>query len=267
MILNNEIVSEDNLQADNFSGMNAFYEVIRIIDGTPLFFEDHIERLKDSLSTNGFSLRFSEEDLTQKAFRIVNENGLRNCNIKITVYARGCEQVLLMYISKSYYPGEDVVNQGVKLNLMNFERTDPQVKRVNPSLREGADKIMMETGAFEVLLVNRNGYITEGSKSNVFFIKGHNLYTSPEEFILKGITRKYILETCIKSGYNVIESMINVNELEQIDGLFISGTSIKVLPVSSIEGHYYNSSDNAVINEIRKRFDRFIDEYINEHKV
>jgi len=265
-ILNNSIIAADKLKNVDFSSSEAVYEIIRIIDKVPLFLEDHLIRLVDSLSTIGSVLKYSIRDLKDQIDTLLKANGLIDCNIKITVYTKVDEQTLLMYISKSYYPSKKEFDEGVKVSLMKFERNNPQVKRINTSYKEEVNRKISEADVFEVLLVNNEGYITEGSRSNVFFIKDKEVFTSPEEFILKGITRKYIIEVCEELGYRVVEKMIEAESLDEIAGLFISGTSIKVLPVSSIDSHKYSSSQNSLIIAIRERFDRYIDEHIIGNK-
>ncbi len=265
LVLNGTAIQADGQDAGDIPGKGAVYEVIRIIDKVPLFFEDHYVRLKNSLSSTGTQVHITEKGLNGQLRRTIEENGLENCNVKVIVYNKDGIQNCLSYISKSYYPSDEEIKKGVPTGLIRLERANPNAKVVNRSYRELSDKRIKEGNLFEALLVNAEGRITEGSKSNVFFIKGSTVYTAPGEFVLKGITRKYIIDAIRSLGFEFVEALTGVEELGGIDGLFISGTSIKVLPVASIDGILYDSAINPVITAIRDGYDRIITDYIRQH--
>jgi branched-chain amino acid aminotransferase len=111
--------------------------------------------------------------------------------------------------------------------------------------------------------VNEAGNITEGSRSNVFFVAGNKVFTSPDECVLKGITRDYVIQVIEKEGMQVDKTLVNTADLGHIEGVFITGTSIKALPVSMIDNITYSSSTHPKIVKIRDEFDMFINEYIS----
>ena len=83
--------------------------------------------------------------------------------------------------------------------------------------------------------------------------------------MLKGITRKYVFEACRNAGFDVGEEFVRADEIDEIEGCFLSGTSIKVLPVRSIDDIVLNSADNPVISDIRQEYDKILGEYIDRH--
>jgi branched-chain amino acid aminotransferase len=266
-IFNNTIETSDNIDTHEMDNNRKVYEVIRIIDGVPLYLEDHYARLKNSLGLLGFDLNITESDMSVRIRKVVAANNLTNCNVKVIVYNN--ERLLqncLVYISKSYYPSGEEIEKGVRVGLLKLERRDPNIKLVNKEYKERVARSISENNAFEVLLVNSAGVITEGSKSNVFFVKEQKVYTAPGELVLKGITRKYIINACRRIGAEVVEDLINIDSLSCIDGLFLSGTSIKVLPVSYIENREFKSASHSLITAVRDEFDYMIGEYIENHK-
>lgn len=265
-ILNDTVEPSHKLDSTNLDKNNAVYEVIRIIERVPLFLEDHYIRLKNSLSSISCNLTITERELKVCIQKLVDANQLVNCNVKVVVYQDSIMQNFLIYVSKSCYPSREEVEKGVRAGLLRWERENPNVKLVNPVYKDAVSRSISEKNVFEVLLVNKAGDITEGSKSNLFFVKEGKVYTAPEEYVLKGITRKYIFKACDKIGIKVTEKLININSLNEVEGLFISGTSIKVLPVSDVDGHRFNSSIHTVITAIRDQFDRILDDYILEHR-
>lgn len=239
------------------------YEVIRIIDGIPLFYEDHYKRLQNSLKSLGSELEITEKELKELIGKLIAENGESNCNVKVNIFDEEGNQKYRLYISKSYYPSKDEVEKGVKVGLFYRERENPNIKVLNQAYKEEASRLINEKQLFEVLLVDKNDKVTEGSKSNVFFVKGDRIFTTPSENVLMGVTRKYIIQTCTRLGFEVIETSLSVETLKEMDGLFISGTSINVLPVSHVNDYSFNSGSNPTIVATRDAFDALIDSYIH----
>ena len=128
------------------------------------------------------------------------------------------------------------------------------------------EKMLMKrsnyTNAYEAILVDENGNITEGSKSNIFMIKDKQLITAPVNFVLPGITREIIIEGSKNIGYSISEENVNYKNIGDMDGLFISGTSPKVLPIRMVEKHCFNSSENDNIRKIMEAFDIKVENYI-----
>ena len=96
------------------------------------------------------------------------------------------------------------------------------------------DKKKQEEGVFESILVNKQGFITEGSKSNIFFIKDDELYTAPDSLVLSGITRQKIIAICKSFSINIIFEAVNFQNIKSFDAAFLCGTSPEVLPIRAI---------------------------------
>ena len=108
--------------------------------------------------------------------------------------------------------------------------------------------------AYEAILVNDAGFITEGSRSNIFMVIGSTVVTSRLENVLPGITRQFIIKVCKTLNIEFEEKNIHERDIETLTGLFISGTSPKVLPIKSVDDLLFNSSRNTIINLIMKEF-------------
>lgn len=270
------LINEKTEMTENFNILsmnikNPVYEVIRIINGVPLFMEDHYQRLENSAKALGFQLKYTQEYILSQIGSLLSLNGQNNCNVKIIIYSAesvqdDSGQKFVCYISKSYYPDIETVRKGVPVSLIELEREKPNAKILNNQYKQKVSSKIEADGVFEVLLVNSEGKITEGSKSNVFFVKGEKVFTAPGSHVLKGITRKYVFDACRSVGVEVIEELVDANSLENFDGVFLSGTSIKVLPVSRIDNMIFSSGTYPTIVAIRDEFDRLLDEYIQEHK-
>lgn len=255
----------DSMDYPDITVKKVVYEVIRIIEGVPLFFEDHLERMEGSFKAIGGTLRVSAPMLRDSVKSLLRANDGVYCNVKLTVYEDGGIQKHLAYISKSYYPGTEEISKGVPVGLLRLERQNPNAKVLNKTYRETVAESIRRGGFFEVLLVNRDDRITEGSKSNVFFYKDGCVYTAPGSEVLKGITRKYVAEACNAAGFEVREKLVGVDELDGVEGLFLSGTSIKVLPIAAVDERKFVSAAHPAIVSIRDAFDALLGKYIEQN--
>ncbi|MEA4826390.1 aminotransferase class IV [Clostridium sp. JNZ J1-5] len=244
----------------------SLYEVIRIVEGVPLFLEDHLKRLFNSAKVTGLNLWLEESHIKNSIKELCKINSTYFGNVKLIFnFNEDGNNNFLVYFIKHKYPSEDMYLNGVSTVLYKAERENPNAKIINMNLRETTNKIIEDKGVYEVILVDRNGYITEGSRSNIFMIKGEKVYTSPVEDVLPGITRAYIIKACNNLGYEVIEKRVNCNEVNELDGLFISGTSPKVLPISKVDNINFDPK-NSVVQNIKYGYDKIIEEYIENSR-
>lgn len=108
-------------------------------------------------------------------------------------------------------------------------------------------------------------YITEGSRSNVFFVKDEIFYTAPESKVLVGITRQKVIECLRQLNFELVEKAVSAAEISQFDAAFLTGTSPKVLPVSLI-GKLRLNIQVLVLQKLMKSYDDKIDAYIEKAK-
>jgi branched-chain amino acid aminotransferase len=108
--------------------------------------------------------------------------------------------------------------------------------------------------AWEALLTDPNGFMPEASRSNLFAVKNGEVITSPDEYILTGITRKYVLEACRNLGMPVNLRLINLDEIEEMDSLFLTSTSLQLAPVCQVNNLILPLHDQNT-RDIMKEFD------------
>ncbi|GFN36532.1 aminotransferase class IV [Tepidimicrobium xylanilyticum] len=239
------------------------YEVIRVIDGVPLFLEDHLDRMRESARIIDYPIKRKDVQIEEDIKDLIIKNGVKNLNVKLLCTdIENMGQVVLAYFIKSFYPPEEYYEEGIHTILFNYERENPNAKIQMLSFREEVARKLEENNAFEALLVNKDGYIPEGSRSNIFFVKGENIYTAPKGDVLLGITRKYIFQVCEELNIEIVEENIHKDDLIRLDGAFMSGTSVNVLPISSIDNIRLDSVSNKIIKEISKAYINKMREYI-----
>lgn len=241
---------------------DIYYEVVRLIDGKVLFLEDHLERFQRSLAGSG--LQFPGRDVIVETLRtLVRNNDFTLGNIRICLEDSGqISPRLLCYFVPYVYPEPCTYLSGVQVVTYPHIRPKPGIKKWDNSFRVSVNQYIRDHGVYEALLVNDKKQMTEGSRSNLFFLDSKNrLITPPEEEILPGITRKYVLEIGNRQGLEVLEKSIHLSELGDMQACFISGTSPKVLPVWQIDAYQFRT-DHPTLKTIMEKFELLIKKHL-----
>lgn len=245
------------------------YEVIRAIDGKPLFYQGHMDRLKESL----FSIMEKDnvyfencwERISCKVVEGIQEsiiaNHIVNQNIKVLVGETSHEGwEVIVFPIRSYYPEPHVYAIGVDTMILNEVRHHPNIKAVNESLTEHVTRLREETGIYEAILLTSEGYVAEGSRSNLFFVKGNTLVTAPDAMVLKGITRQMVIDTAKGLGIDLEQREIRPLDIVEFDGAFLTGTSIHILPIRSIGDWHPDSANNPLVERLTEAFENTVRE-------
>lgn len=274
--INNEKVKK----YDEFIGINnkdgkSLYEVIRVIEGIPIFLERHLERLQNSAAITSLKLTLTLEEIKKNIFELIKINKIDNGNVKIIFNYKGeirkggelqqCD--FFMYFIEAHYPSSKQYEEGVPVITYCAERENPNAKVINGNLRENVNKEIEKEQVYEAILINNEGNLTEGSRSNIFIVKDDKVLTAPKELVLQGITREIIVEICNNKGIKLEEAIINIDSIKDYDAFFITGTSPKVLPICKINDIVYQSSKNDIVLSIMKAYNNIIQNYIREAKL
>ncbi len=264
IVTNNGIRPFSEKEASLQNSDRSVYEVIRVIDGVALFLEDHFYRLVSSLQIGGLHLDMGLSEFRQNIADLVSLNQIENGNVKFVISeGTTANQWSFSFISHSYPDSTDYLS-GVPVGFLFAERVNPTAKIIQNTVRERANQMIADNGLYEVLLVDRNERITEGSRSNVFFVKGNQFYTAPDSVVLSGVTRKKVMECLADLEFSIVEEAVFTSEISTFDAVFLTGTSPKVLPVRSIGKQVFNTQ-LLVVNELMDQYNHIIDNYIKAH--
>lgn len=266
-IKNGKLETTENLDIFGRIEKPPIYEVIRVINGVPLFLEDHLNRMFHSANIIGYDIDRDEEYIRKDIKTLILKNNIDRLNIKLlSTEIEGNGKIFLTYNIESFYPPEDYYKNGINTILFNYERNNPNAKVLLTSFKDEVGQALKDNNAFEALIVNKSGYIPEGSRSNMFFVKDDKVYTAKSSEVLIGITRKYIFNVCNKLNIKIFEESIHVDDLNKLDGGFMSGTSVNVLPISTIGTIKLDSMNNKIIKEINNGYINMMKDYISMHK-
>lgn len=255
-VFNDEIRPTEVFVAGENEG--GIYEVLRVVNGIPLFLEDHLKRFYDSALLAGKTINFSETQLSTFLKNLIDKNKVSDGNVLIS-----CKINLKAFFIAHKYPTAEMYRDGVSCGILKAERENPNAKVFQTTVRQRADQMLEESGFYEVLLVNHFGKITEGSRSNIFFVVGNEIVTSPVNKVLIGITRQKTLQMAHNLKIPVNERDVDFNELQYFDAAFITGTSPKILPIQNIHGFAFNPH-NELVRKLMKSYDDLIVDYLNQ---
>ncbi|MEZ5071451.1 MAG: aminotransferase class IV [Bacteroidales bacterium] len=271
------------------------YEVIRVIDGKCLFLDDHLARLRHSFRAIETARTESfPDDLVRTSLRtLLKVSSISEGNVRICLYLPGHDagtvqepiptqpgkarhprqsshandtlfqgfkppsQVHCYFIPHTY-PDAAQYENGVSMCTYRHERPRPGVKKWDPAFRRSVQDFIARQAIYEALLVDPNGRVLEGSRSNVFFLSRDNrVLTPPVEHVLPGITQKHIFALCEKNEIPISGQNLYLSDLNQMTACFLSGTSPKILPVCCIDGQRFDPG-HPLLQRLMKAFDTVI---------
>ncbi len=231
---------------------DGVYEVIRTYRGRPFEAEAHFRRLERSAKELHLSLPYRWPQWTEWIQRGLRDAGYEEAKIYIQVtrgpaprdHAFPVQQspTVVMTIREMHPLSGDIRSRGVAAKTsedIRWGRCD--IKSVNLLANVLAREEARKAGVFEAILV-KDGMVTEGSVSNVMAVRAGTLVTAPEgPRILSGVTRTVVLELARKEGIPVEERFLPVEALYDAEEVFLTGTTVEVLPVVSVDGRQIGS--------------------------
>ncbi|MDU7033586.1 MAG: aminotransferase class IV, partial [Finegoldia magna] len=180
----------------------GLFETIKVVDSNPVYFEDHIERLENSMKFLGINADNLRENIKDK---MQNINLATDC-LRIMVLDDNGDYDLFITTRSTDYSNEKYT-KGLKLKVLNQlrDKNNPLIyhKTNNYLLNDYLHKKLLEEGFDEGIFLNKDGNVTEGTYTNVFFIQKETILTPPvEDGILPGIFRKKLIDFLRVKRYN-----------------------------------------------------------------
>ena len=238
------------------------YETIRVTRGVPFFLADHLARLSESADIIGIEHGFTEDAIADTIATLIDKNDIDTCNLKILLIGAPTKEEAQLFIVclNPLYPDKKLYREGAMCVTYAYERPFPHAKSLNMLQSYLAYKKAKEAGAYDALLVDNDGCITEGTRTNFFCIAGKTLISPPSEKILLGVTRKAVLRVAKTNGFDYEERPITWGEMMKYDGAFVTSTSSKIIPIRAIDGEDLPRSAPA-LRELMQKFDEFLDSF------
>jgi branched-chain amino acid aminotransferase len=245
-----------------FEGVRAY----KTIDGTAIFrLQEHTQRFFNSAKIFQMQLAYSPEELMQAQKDIVRLNELDACYLrpiawlgseKMGVAARGnTVHVAIAAWPWGAYLGEEGITKGIRVKTSSFTRHHVNVSMVRAKASGYyinsilANSEATADGYDEALLLDTEGYVSEGSGENVFMVRNGVLYTPDVASCLDGITRDAILTIARDEGIEVKEKRITRDEMYCADEAFFTGTAAEVTPIRELDRRIIGNGCRGPITE------------------
>lgn len=218
----------------------GIFDFLRTYNGKPFMMDKHLKRFQDAAFRLRIQLKESEEDLRNIIQTLLEKNGLSDAGIRLVI--TGGESVdgfspgiPNFFITVAPLPDYDQKcwTEGISIMTHDFQRVFPEVKSNNYLTAIELQEERKDKGAFDILYTHK-GKVLEMTRGNFFFFKGNTLYTADDN-ILKGCTRGFVIDLA-KEVFEVVESDVWVDDLEECDEAFMTGTTKKIMPVTTIDG-------------------------------
>lgn len=255
MLFNNQPIDNKEYSEDILNHGLSIYEVCRVFRGNVIFLNDNLLRLDNSIKKSGLDIDLTTLCVEEKLKRLIELEHIKEGNIKYVLHVSPTGVDEYVYQIKHSYPREEDYQHGVDTVTCRAMRENAEVKYINSGLREMTNKIIGEQGVHEVLLIDNENFITEGSRSNVFFIKDNTLFTAPLPHVLPGTSRKRVLTICQENNIRVEEKRVAYKDLSTYEAAFITGTSPLVLPILHIDNITFDPHHPLLVRVMEYYFD------------
>lgn len=254
---------------------DAVYEVIRVYEKRLFRLDDHLDRLFCSLS----SMQISGVEINEVRKRIVTtleHSGLKDglAYIQITRgegvrhhwYPENMQPNVLIFLDSFHDPYEDQRQHGtyaVTYTDIRWARND--IKCTSLAANCMAAQYAHSRGCRDVIFVDGDGLVTEGSHTSVFAVKDGNVIIAPASAkVLPGITKRQVIELARLGDIPLREGRIKATAISELDEIFLAGTPEEILPVVQVDSHTIgNGKPGPVVRKLQAQFKSALNNWLH----
>jgi branched-chain amino acid aminotransferase len=249
-------------------GLGAF-EGIRAYEtesGGAIFrLSEHTERLFDAAKKINIAIPYSKEELEEVQKEAMTKNKLQEGYIRPIVFlgseSMGLRAKDLVSVNVAVacwewpsYMDPEAKKKGISIIKSPYQQYENPLYSNNKIIGTYINSIMalhdaLAKNADEAILLDKNGFISEGSGENLFIIKDSKLLTPKTDFCLNGITRQTVMQIAIDLGIEVEEKNLIFDELVDADEAFFSGTAVEITPITKVDNSIIGSGTIGPISE------------------
>jgi branched-chain amino acid aminotransferase len=270
--LNDELITVEEAKISvldhGFLYGNGLFETMRAYKDYHVFrLQQHLDRLFRSAEAIRLKIGYPAEVIEKAIVETLAVNGLTDAGYVRLTISQGtgapgpdpttCEKPTLLIVVKPFTPYPEVIYQnGASAIVSNIRRNAqspiPRLKSLNYLENILARFQSRDVGAQESIFIDTDGYVAEGSMSNIFFVKSGELYTPSTECpILPGITREVVLEIASKVGIPIHEGRWTLEQLLEADEAFLTNSLMELMPLTRIDSACINDGKHG---EMTKEF-------------
>jgi branched-chain amino acid aminotransferase len=245
-----------------FEGVRAY----KTDQGPAIFrLQEHTKRWFNSAKIFQMEMPYSQDELMKAQLEVVKVNQLESCYLrpiawigseKLGISPKG-NKILVSIAAWQWgaYLGEDGLNKGIRVKTSSFSRHHVNVSLVRAKASGYyinsilANQEVTAHGYDEALLLDTDGYVSEGSGENVFIVRDGVIYTPDLASCLAGITRDSIITIAHDLGFEVREKRITRDEMYCCDEAFFTGTAAEVTPIRELDDRIIGNGGRGPVTE------------------
>lgn len=250
---------------------DGVWEGLRVMEGGVAFLAEHLKRLYAGAKTIDMDIGLTREELTGRLMDCLKANGMTDgVHIRLMV-TRGIKKTpyqgprftigkaTIVIIPEYKTPVPAVTEKGVSLFTVHVRRTGPAEQDQKLNSHSKLNCIMAciqadKAGADEALMLDPAGFVATCNSTHFFIVRGGEVWTSPAEYCLGGITRGNIIRVCREAGIPVFEKRFSLFDVYSADEAFITGTFAGVTPVREVDGRVIEYKDGPVSRRVRELY-------------
>ena len=218
---------------------------------------EHTDRLFASAHIAQIEMPFTKKEINRAIMETLKVNGLKEGYIRPIAFlgdgAMGIypkqnpTRVSIAAWQWGAYLGEEGIKNGIRAKVSSFTRHHVNVSMTKAKIVGNyansilAKREVVASGYDEAILLDTDGYVSEGSGENIFIVKSGVLKTTPLTSVLAGITRDSVIKIAQDAGIRVIEGRFSRDELYVSDEAFFTGTAAEVTPIREVDNRTIGS--------------------------
>ncbi len=254
IFINGSLVPQDEAKVSvldrGFLYGDGVFETLRAYSGKIFRLDDHITRLFNSLDAICLKYTFSEGYISDALYKTLRVNHLNDAYLRLTITRglsppgldiEGSLDPTITIVAREFSGySEGLYISGIRAAVVNTGRVpasalNPGIKSINFLNNIMARIEATSAGASEAFMINTEGYIAEGSVSNIFMVKDGVIRTPPlSAGILNGVTRSWVITIAHNNNIQLSEEPFVPDEIYSADECFVTSTLYEVMPVTTI---------------------------------
>ena len=227
---------------------------------------DHYTRFFNSAKVAFIKIPYSQKKLEDATLELIKKNRLKDCYIRPLAFigdgsiginpSNNKINVIIAAFKWGTYLGEEGVKRGIRAKISSFSRMGVNSFMTKSKISGNyinsvfAKKEALNAGYDEALMLDTDGYISEGTGENIFIVRNNKIKTTPITSVLEGITRDCVIEIAKNNNFEVIEQKFTRDELYIADEVFLSGTAAEITPVREIDDRKISNGNPGKITKI-----------------
>lgn len=266
-ILNGKIIEEKDavipISDKGYFYDFAVYSSLKVIQGKIFFPDFHVERLFDSAKKIGLTHPFTKPQVLKWLQMVISKNAISDGLLRVILIgdadASGdrTENVKLFIFAVTgvtFYP-EKLYTNGAKVITFTSERHLPTVKSKDLLISFMAMRQAKQADAIEALLVDKDGNIREGTRSNFYAVRGSTIILPPQEKVLQGVVQKIILDLA-NGHFELSYEDIPFSKISDYTEFFLTSTLFNIMPISQIDD-YKITTDFPITRQLIKLYKEY----------